>query len=201
MKFRAVCKFNWSTIVPLDCEQRKRYTHKVSTINPGPQQVKRALSRMLHAVDRNRIFPSAGRGSQVCCDCKPESFPWCHGYAPIDLYDSSGAIIASFLRISYLVQHVKFRFGPSQGTPKIPAQVLHWNFGGPPKRDHQNSSKDLRTSQMRSPPPFFSSFCNTWIIAFLLQSLRLLCCAFLLCTDFPLHLHLSGRMSYGRIVS
>ena len=200
MKFRAVCKFNWSTIVPLDCEQRKRYTHKVSTINPGPQQVKRALSRMLHAVDRNRTFPSAGRGSQVCCDCKPESFPWCHGYAPIDLYDSSGAIIASFLRISYLVQHVKFRFGPSQGTPKIPAQVLRWNFGGPPrqtplafscpqlhimwvmsllgdpknssagpalefggppKRDHQNSSKDLRTSQMRSPPPFFSSFCNT----------------------------------------
>ena len=110
MKFRAVYNFNWSTIVPLDCEQRKRYTHKVSTINPGPQQVKRALSRMLHAVDRNRIFPSAGRGSQVCCDCKPESFPWCHGYAPIDLYDSSGAIIASFLRISYLVQHVKFRF-------------------------------------------------------------------------------------------
>ena len=125
---------NWSTIVPLDCEQRKRYTHKVSTINPGPQQVKRALSRMLHAVDRNRIFPSAGRGSQVCCDCKPESFPWCHGYAPIDLYDSSGAIIASFLRISYLVQHVKFRFGPSQGTPKIPAQVLRWNFGGPSRQ-------------------------------------------------------------------
>ena len=121
MKFRAVCKFNWSTIVPLDCEQRKRYTHKVSTINPGPQQVKRALSRMLHAVDRNRIFPSAGRGSQVCCDCKPESFPWCHGYAPIDLYDSSGAIIASFLRISYLVQHVKFRFSmvPPRGPQKF----------------------------------------------------------------------------------
>ena len=121
MKFRAVCKFNWSTIVPLDCEQRKRYTHKVSTINPGPQQVKRALSRMLHAVDRNRTFPSAGRGSQVCCDCKPESFPWCHGYAPIDLYDSSGAIIASFLRISYLVQHVKFRFSmvPPRGPQKF----------------------------------------------------------------------------------
>ena len=159
MKFRAVCKFNWSTIVPLDCEQRKRYTHKVSTINPGPQQVKGALSRMLHAVDRNRTFPSAGRGSQVCCDCKPESFPWCHGYAPIDLYDSSGAIIASFLGISYLVQHANLGFSmiPPRGPQKNPPQVLHWNFVGP-KRDHQNSSKDLRTSQMRSPPPFFPSF-------------------------------------------
>ena len=36
---------------------------------------------------------------------------------------------------------------------------------------------------------------------FLLQSFHLLCCAFLICTDFPLHLHRSGTMSYGRIVS
>ena len=87
------------------------------------------------------------------------------------------------------------------GDPKNSSAGPALEFWGSPKRDHQNSSKDLRTSQMRSPPPFFSSFCNTRIIAFLLQSLRLLCCAFLLCTDFPLHLHLSGRMSYGRIVS
>ena len=126
---------NWSTIVPLDCEQRKRYTHKVSTINPGPQQVKRALSRMLHAVDRNRIFPSAGRGSQVCCDCKPESFPWCHGYAPIDLYDSSGAIIASFLRISYLVQHVKFRFSMVPGDPKNSSAGPALEFWGSSQTD------------------------------------------------------------------
>ena len=163
MMFRAVCKFNWSTIVPLDCEQRKRYTHKVSTINPGPQQVKRALSRMLHTVDRNRIFPSAGPGSQVCCDCKPESFPWCHGYAPINLYDSSGAIIASFLRISYLVQHVKFRldfqWGSSQTDPpsifmSLVAHHMGYVPAGGPQKFQCRSCTGILGSPQEGPPKF-----------------------------------------------
>ena len=50
-----------------------------------------------------------------------KAFHGANGYAPIDLYDSSGAIIASFLRISYLVQHVKFRFSmvPPRGPQKF----------------------------------------------------------------------------------
>lgn len=40
MSFSSICKCEWGTVIPLDCKQRKRYTHKILAIKPGPQQVK-----------------------------------------------------------------------------------------------------------------------------------------------------------------
>lgn len=40
MSFSSICKCEWGTVIPLDCKQRKRYTHKILAIKPAPQQVK-----------------------------------------------------------------------------------------------------------------------------------------------------------------
>ena len=77
-------------------------------------------------------------------------------------------------QIAYCIGYV-----PTGGL-RIPAL----EFWRSPKTDHQNSSKGLQTSQMRSPPPFFHLFSNA--LGYCIPSptpFHLLCCASLIPID------------------
>ena len=84
-----------------------------------------------------------------------KAFHCANGCVSIDPYDSVGAIVASFFRVSCPIgccsiypraacQFLVFK-GPSEGTPKF--QRRSCTGISPPKTEHQNSDKDLRTSQ------------------------------------------------------
>ena len=88
-----ICKCEWGAVIPLDCKQGKRYTHKILAIKPAPPRLKtmhKAQSGMLHTLDGECTFhislklPFCGTPfSQVCCSYNPDAFHCAKGYVPI----------------------------------------------------------------------------------------------------------------------
>jgi hypothetical protein len=135
--------------------------------------------------------PSAGHCSQVCHSYNPESFPlrqrlrvnW-----PVRFcWRNCSQFLQSFLP-DWLLFNLPscsmsiYSFQRSlRRDPKIPAQVLYWNFA--PQDRTSKFRQGFADKSDLTPPPFFPSF-----IAFLLHSFHLLCCALLISSDLPWHL-------------